>query len=505
MKNKTYFFFSLSIFLLLAACASLHENAEDHYNQGAFEQSMNLYANILEKDPDDKKAQVGLKRAQRGWISQSLLQVRRYRLGKNFEEANRLLRLVFQNEKKWNSFPRGAAVFTQKEEVDFARRRMIYNIYNRLNDQKPLAAYWYISHYEFLFQSKKHQKLAKKLFTQIKVTGQNDCHRRSQKIDSVNYYYSRFLTHYCNLWKMNLGQAKKISHAHFSKSYSSVEVYNETENFDDAFTIDLNKQIEDKFKNSPWYHPEGKKVFKLRLIGDYSYEHSKEPTTLVHSYSESVPYEVTQIRPKVKKKSKKSSFEHTLEALLLVGQVLTAVGGEPINRVRSYDNGDGTETHIETRYRDEPRTMTYHAVSHRENFSTQMALIGELNNKNVKIFRSNHHDYNTVSHPNSIKSVGLFPKKAHLIGSEVWIQNERQELAQNFEIQLLTEWKQTYCKNRDISNSYSSLAHEWVLRCFQGETQGVPENYKAWFKNQWGITYEQSKALSKAPHHFLSI
>ncbi len=504
MKNKiqSYLFLSLAP-ILISACASLHEKAKDYHQQGNYRQAMDLYSRILEDDPSDKKAQVGLNRAQDGWISQSLLEVRRYRLAKNFEKANELLRLIFQNEKKWNTFPRGAAAFTQKEEVDFARQRVVFSIYNRLNDQKPLAAYWYISQYEFLFQSNKHHRLAKRIFQQTKRTGQNDCKRRIQKIDSVNYYYSQFLTEYCNLWKLNLGQAQKINRAHFARSYSSVRVHNKTENFDDLFTIELNKKIEEKLKDSPWYHPEGKRVLKLDLVGDYNYKHTKEPTTLTHSYTQTVPYEVTHIRPRNKKKPKKSGLEHTLDAIILVGHLVTAATATPPNTERTYDNGDGTQTVIETRYREEPRTMTYTATSHRENFSTRMALIGDLKSHELKVFHSNEHDYNTIAHQNSIDSVGLFPKKANLIGSEVWIQNERDELAHNFEIQMLSQWKQSYCTNRDISNSQSPLAHEWVLRCFQGETQGVPQNYQTWFKNQWGITYNQSQSLP--PLHFLSI
>ncbi len=481
---KRFFLCFVCATLLLCGCTSLQEQADELLQQGSYSEALSAYDQVLQNNPKNYKARAGQRRARLGWINRKLIEVRKLRLANNQTESVEVLLDVFENQKVWKLNPIGNVAFTQKEESHWASVSVTQLIESSLRERKPLRAQYLLSRYQVFFQNKEASVAAKHLQVKTRLLATNNCRSASKALKKNQYFYGQFVERFCQHWNLPPPDLSRLQKNFKSETYSRVSVNSDTaQGFPKTFNLDLENRLQNRLQDSPWYEPSSERILNLQFIGDYKYEHSSEDTVLTHSYTESVPYEVSRIETKNSDNKKRDSGLVT--GIKIAGMILAAIAGD-FGSERREDNGDGTVTVYETHYRDEVRTANYPATAHLERFQTRMALQGRVNRWPLQVVRNEEDTHNSVSHTNTMTGIGLFPRKVQLEGPDTWVQNQRQELSIQFERNLKEIWQDRYCRSRRF-NGQSSWQIERAFRCIQVPNAPTPVGFARWFKSQYGL------------------
>ncbi len=480
--------------ILIAGCTSLQERGEEYLKVQAYSEAMATFEKILARDSNDQEARHGLRRAQKGWIGKTLIKVRRLRMADNYEESLDLLLEVYENQNHWQVYPKGNVAFTQEEETLWARRSILRLVHESVRDKKPLRGQYYLNRYPIFFQGQVPKKLYKKMTDAIYQLAQRECRLQIRNLKSYQYFYGRFVERFCQQWNLPPPDLALLQEKFKKETYSRVALnIDKAHGFPKTFALDLESRLQNRFKDSPWYDSSSNRVLKLKFLGRYDYKHTTRPTTLTHTYTESIPFETSRIERKSTSSNNKKSDSSLVTALKVTGFILSAIAGD-FGSERRTDNGDGTVTVYETHYRDVTRSTDYSATAHLETFEAEMALQGRLNKWPVQLVRSEEGSHNSVSHQNNMSSIGLYPKSADLVGRDDWIQNERQHLSAEFGRSLKEHWRDQYC-NLKRFNGQSSQQREQAFRCMEVANSQTPVGFRRWFKNKYGLELNKTIEL----------
>lgn len=481
---------TIVFYFSLIGCTSLQKEGEEHLENENYSEALDIFEALLEKNHENKKAQAGLRKAQRGWIDKKLLETRRLRMSDNHHGSIELLRKIVDKQNTWDVFPTGAVAFTQKEELFHSRKNVIQMMGRFLKKKKALKAFLVSRRYRSFFQTQRDQLLFKAMKPKIHKVAKRNCRTMSHNLKREQFYYGQFVSEYCGLWNLPKPELSLAESELLKDQYGEIKIMSSASGLPENFGIDLEEKLNQGLKVTPWYHPKSHKTLSLKLVGDYRYEYTRESTRLEHSYTVSVPYEHSWTEQSSANQHKSNTALSDFgTAMSLVGTVLQLASGSfgTPNRV---DNGDGTVTYTETRYRDEPRSMDYPATNHLENFESDLALTGKFNKKSFRIVRSEDEDRKTISHSNRMANIGLYPVRAQVTGADEWIKNERQQMAGEFTEKLQTQWKQEHCWPME-HNQPTREKTENVFRCLKFASHEFPGTYENWIKRKFGVSMEQ--------------
>lgn len=484
---------SFLLVILTVSCSSLSKKAEELLKNESYTEAIEVYQEILRSDSQDEEALAGLRKAQLGWISQKLIEVRLLRLAGNRLKSLDLLREIYVNESQWSLFPKGAATFTQKEESGFAQESVEYLVQEAVADEHPLRAQFYLDRYGTFFQSKKAEKQFNQMQSHVKQSGTKQCLIFSASLSPEQFYYGRFVRQFCQVWNLRQPSLKKQVRTLRGELYSTIDLVDKTKGMTENFSLKLRNALVQKLKSSPWYDEKSGKNIKLTLAGQYDYNHAKHLETLKHSYSVSIPYQVERIEQKSDPK-KQSGFDAALDLAVATTNMMSVLSGQKISSSYSRDNGDGTITVTETKYRQEPRATTYSAVSHQETFQLALALSGPLGSGHLDTAH-NASDRNTsIEHHNNMPDIGLTPQRARLVGQVDWLEAKVDVFAENFESQLNEAWDQLYCKD-SLGEMSSAKTLEAMFRCLRIRHTEVPVTISQWFKANIGLSFNEAEKV----------
>ena len=489
MKNSVLLLFIFLIFN--SGCSTLHNSAKEFLEKKSYQDAINVYQEILESDSSDEKALIGLKKAQLGWISQKLIEVRLLRLSGNHNKSLNLLLEVYNRQNLWGVFPFGAVAFTQKEETQFARTSVIQVVNEALKENKPLRAQLYLDRYNSLFQPLKAQNQFKDLQLAVRKSGVKFCSRAYSALKTDQYYYGSFIKNLCQIWShKNPNLKKQVMHIH-GKLYSNVNIDFDIPNLPEPVAKNITDNFKASFKATPWYKESAKNSLNISLKGEYFYKHLKTDETLKHTYTVSVPYEKKYIKDKDYERDK-PDFLQAMDTVFTIANAVASLSGD-YKGSSSYekDNHDGTVTVYKTKYYDETRVTSYSAIKHTEEFKGNILLKSTLWDDAIEISYDMEDRNISVEHNNNSPKIGLTPKKADLIGKNEWLHILTKPIVDRLNSHLVAAWDTKFCESDfDYENTQQPI--ESMFRCLKVRKQNVPLNILSWFESVHGVSYNEA-------------
>ncbi|HEX4926311.1 MAG TPA: hypothetical protein VFV50_19610 [Bdellovibrionales bacterium] len=476
---------------LLVACTSLHKRAQTYFDAEDYEAAANTYQEILRGEPGNQDAQLGLRKSREKWIDQKLVQTRLLRMGGNATGAADLLAKIYVNEVAWDLFPKGAVAFTQEEESRLAAVAIAEDVRKAAREEKPVKAMWLLSKYRNFYQGER-KSLYGALERDTKAAGKAQCKALALTLKNDQFYYGQFVRRFCETW------GEKAPTLAVQRSYVQNEMYGEPvielelKGFSEAHRIFVANGLKEKWKTSPWFDPAGKKTFRLAVQGAYHYAHQERTETLTHAYSVKVPYTHEWIEAKTEQNSQqKSDVSAALDTAVTLISLFTNTPGSG-RTVR--DNGNGTVTVSETRYRDEPHTYEYAARRHSQKFGVSFEATGRLQDETVALSHEKRQEHQSIAHDNSMEEIGLFPRKPDLIPESQWIQLQAEELVSRFQARLKDQWTARYCRP-GLYQADSGPLREAGFRCLRLDGSEPGADFTAWFNTQVGVSVAEAVAV----------
>ncbi|MDA8794080.1 hypothetical protein N9N67_12595, partial [Bacteriovoracaceae bacterium] len=479
--------------LILVACSSLHKQAKKHLADESYTEAMSVYKKILESNTNDEEATAGLREARTGWLNQKLVEVKFLRLSGDRQTSLELLYDLYQKENSWKLFLIGPSANYQKKEINFALIYISKLVSTALSEKKPLKAQFILDKYRNFYQSESAQVNYNSLQGQVKTSGIKQCRDLSSKLTKEQFYYGSFVAKFCNVWNLKkpnlLRQIRKIR----GKLYSSIKLESMNSNLPPGHVKKLNEYLLKGLKKTPWYTKSGKNILKLSLDGKYKYTHSREEKSLKHSYLVSIPY----TEERIEKKSvddKKSNFGAALELTSATVDLMTTLSGGKTDSSHTTDNGDGTVTVHETKYREEPREAKYIATEHTEVFNVSFSLTGLFNHESLEIFHDKSDWKSSIQNNNSMPEIGLKRTKADLIGKAYWFDQQSRVVADTLEIKLNDTWDSLYCNDEFIDKKNNKLI-ESMFRCLKVRDDDIPKEFENLFELSIGLTIHDANKV----------
>jgi len=480
-----------------------HYKAKKFYNDGLYEASIASYEQLLVLDPEDVNAHAGLRRSRIAWIAHSLLEVRFMRMAGNYHGSMDLLLDIYNKENQWKVFPVGAEAYTQEEETRHAQDAVALLVSQSLSQNYPLRAQNNLASYSSFFQGEEDKSFFDTLKQRVFLGAQAHCEYYKTQLSASMYYFSKFITQYCNVWSLTPVDMSEQLIAMQQQFYSSVWVANSAQGMPDQFETRVKKAFMDQLENTPWYHNEGLKSIDFTLSGSFNYEHKEVPKDLTHAYTVSIPYEVSWVEKKEEPSEPSKGIWAFLEVVVAVASIFTD------SDRREVDNGNGTITVYETRYRQETRHTSYRATEHTEIFQTNLAMNAKMPASYLELSDVTNDRHSSISHGNNMPSVNLYPEAVNLIGPSEFLQRRINEQAKQFRQHLINDWDKAYCQAEADADDFEfqifastesveQTLHniENLFRCMEIRNEkSIPVELQNWFKSHIGMNYEQARLL----------
>lgn len=462
--------------LLFVGCASQLKKAESLLERGEVGKALQKTDEYLAENPGQIEWVEFRRKARSKWIDQSLLQVRLLRLGNNLVESEKLLLEIIHKQNLWALFPTGPVFSTQKEELDHLQKRSLQRIKASLQQHMPFRA----QNEFFRVNNILSQTLAldtKPIQQAINEEGQKYCRLQFKKMTSQSFFTMHFLSNVCSFWKTS--SIPKFSQNN-SPFFKDLEARFQIRDWPVKEKDRVSQSLREAFMKTPWYHPHGSQVLKMQVEGSFKESIAQQPQSRMAGYTVSVPYEYTEIREVTPPAKGGWAFIELLGVLAGSDRIVT-------------NNGDGTETLRETRYRTENRTYVYQV----EEFIQIMNL--DLNSRiflgpiQIEFPYADVFLKSSDEHKVNFPEAGVYPKERILVKSAEWVEGSMVGLANALDEKLRDQWEKSFCVE-----SLNSL--EDSHRCLFGTRSGLPSTQNQALFQSYQIEFPEVRDLLESIH-----
>jgi hypothetical protein len=420
---------------------------------------------------------MGLERRVRlQWISDKLIEVRLARLANSKGPSADLMQKILKSETDWELIPIGAVYATQAEETGYLSDFIQREIYISIEKKQPLAALLRFQTNRNLLEDVLKIK-TERLKSTIANSGREFCENEVKSVTRTDYYRALFLREACvALQHTTVIPKTKNSVRLFADLTPEIQVRNAPPESVSDFSRDL--KIE--FEKSIWHDPHGEKPLGLKLSGELIEKISIRPVYRSKSYTVQIPDEEKSIR----KKTSRTGLETVFEVL---AWALTTYQPN-----REHDNGDGTVTVTETKYRDESRLFPYQADEITQDLTLDLKI--ELAPQDLTHSFTFKDRLKTVSDEHSVRfsDAGLAPEVRRLIPPAQWLVSLNRKIMDRLSSEFNDAWIERFCGD---TGSTALAAIETQHRCIYGANGRAPSGTREWFAKRYGIEIETWRQL----------
>jgi len=497
MKITIMFLFLLSLFV---GCASQdRKNAEIYMNNRKYAMAHPLWVKVLEESPKDAEAIVAKMKCEEEIINDQLVKLRDLIISNNIADALAIAHEIRNNRIEWKAeVGYDSARFEEKEiqKLFFQFQKLVKN---KIKSNKVLAAYDLMEQNKELFV-KEHNKLLSKLSEDVKNKGQKKCLQFTNAAKEQHDFFSLFSNKYCKLFQGN-GRAIASASDFTQNLYGGVKVKVAVKNLKPELSKLLGEKIQNKFKETVWYHPESAKEAIVTINGSFVEDVKSFKKTKVHEYTVKIPY--TAHVPEMR--TKQVPYQ-TTEYKCITTYGKNAYGGTDYSRsYQSCGNVNVTKYRSEfywvnvpvTKYRSESRTVDYNAIEIHSYAELLINGIVGINRKKDKFSFKDHlseSDYeSTISMPN----IGLNPHKAQLTNHISWVEEMAGKVSEKLAENLSHNWEINYCNVNPKKVGKTAYANN-VMKCMR--LRGTEDEFvNNWFEQETGVSASKAtKYLSFA-------
>lgn len=435
-----------------------------------YAEAAKVYTRILESDPNDAKALVGLKRSRVNWIDKALLDVRMLRLSQQAGTATELLKKIIAREQEWQFYPEGAVKYTQEEETKFAVRLITSQIEAWQMRGHILKARVYLEGNRQVFATPALVARYETVTSHLVNTAREQCESYRGLSKPSLPYFMTFARRYCGSWGVSFDAGFDVAKTRATSLFKEVKITsNDVSGIPEVLYGYGREQLRKEFEASAWYDKDAVSPLPVSLKAGFSHEHNKAVEEAVHSYTVQVPY--TEMVPQMRQ------IPHTTYQRMCTAYGCTST---PFTTY-TY------ETYMVpvTRYRADPRQFKYDRWRHVQALAFYAELHASLHGMEANGSRTQTERNTDTEHPHSIPHIGLSPDMLSLPNPLTWLEKQIDEATHNWGQALKKVWVQTYCTAPEVTVDEMTSA-EYVFRCLRERQDHAPPFAESWFKEKLG-------------------
>lgn len=466
---------------LLTGCTSMTERAEDLMSEGRVDEALKLATDARVGSPNSDTYIQLERRVRLQWIADKLIQARLARLAENQGASSEIMRTVLKNETEWGLIPTGAVFATQAEESGYLAQDIQFTIRDSIRKKQPLAAVARYRTDRVLIEDLLKLDTTK-LKLEIAAASREFCLKESARLTKQDHYSALFLARTCK----ELGVIAKTP-----KTINSVKLFGKLEPEMEVFKIPgestsvLSKNLREEFEKSIWHDGSSKTTLGLKVTGAVEEKVDTRKAYRSKPYTVRVPYEETSVRKKEQKAGIVTLFEVLAWAL------------STYQPNREVDNGDGTVTVYETKYREETRYFNYEAEEVTQNLALDWKIALTPQGKPYEFRFQDRLKTTSDEHTISFPDAGLQPETRKLVRPADWLVSINRNLMDRIGDEFHRAWIEQFCSESSLEGS---LKTELQNRCIYGANGLAPSSTKDWFSKRYGIeieTWRRLVAMSK--------
>lgn len=463
----------LSVSYATLGCSSLHKDAEILMEGQAYAEAAKVYTTILEGNPKDASALVGLKKSRNLWIDKSLIDVRMLRLSQQAAPATDLLKKIIEREREWQFYPEGAVQFTQEEETRFAIRLISAQVESWKTRGHLLKARAYVEGYRQVFATPALITRYENIKDQLTNAAKGHCEAYKSSSRPSLPYFTTFARYYCDSWGISFDAGFNLAKTRAVSLFKDIQVIsNDVAGIPEALHPYGREMLRKEFEKSAWYDKDASLPLPVHLKANFSYEHKKTVEEAVHSYTVKVPYTVMISKTR---EIPHTTYEQSCSAFRCILLPFTTY---------SYEN----YTVPATRYRDDPRLFNYDRWRHVQVLAFHAELLSLIKGVEINASHTQTAKNTDTEHPHSVPDIGLSPDALWLPDPLRWLEKQIDEAAHNWGQALTKAWIQTYCRAPETTVDETTSA-EYVFRCLRERQESPPPFAEIWFKEKFGADY----------------
>ncbi len=463
--------------LLLISCVTRLSEANKLFEAGLFAESAAAYEKILDTDPENSDAKIGLAKSRSELWKKELVSIRLMRMSGNGKGALERLEELLEKTAVWDlsRFQSGDLV-SAEEEVRNGRRVLDALVREQLNDKKPVVASHYWNKFNQVREAKKYGSYSSAIYNDIQKEGQELCVRLQELISNTSFSFNNVYKAVCAFYgadaktiALDNQQEYRFSRIDLANGLS-VRSYEATSDSQAKIILGL---FDERLKKIGMFSAQSPYTLSAQLQGEFVRIYDAQPTLMAHSYREKVPFQAIE------------EYEDTEYV------------NRTVNGVARTDERKVKKTRPVTRYRMEPRTHRYQAIKHSERLRLNMSLSAKALQE-FSIGYAQDKDNNFVTHEENLPHIGLTPLQSKFMVVSDWLQENYTKMSDQFIEKLALTTADKFCQAVKL-NEVSKDSAENFSRC--AELNPKNSAATAWFASTFGLERaEVLRVVGKVVH-----
>ncbi|HVJ91403.1 MAG TPA: hypothetical protein VM580_16485 [Labilithrix sp.] len=470
-------------------CGTLRGNADNALARGDYRNAVDLYTQVLRKNPGDPEVKAKLTSAERGMLDESLDRFERDRNAGRLGEAMHagLAAMQMKDDVHADAIDE-ARTKRLGEMIAWMRDTALKMLQHETSRGRALAARSWRSSWSALFARAEFAPLRAQADAEITAAGARTCAAATQSAGDQPFSLE-LVAAYCK----EVGAPPAAEWRPHPLLVSGITITGDIAGTPVAEQEDLRHAISSALERSVWFSATASAHAFAELSGEVSTSFTRAPAELSRSWVERVPYQATEtFTEEVRipyldtetytERVPYTAYEDGQEpckkpsvSLCTRSRPVTLFRNETRTRqVRRFRTEYVERTREVTRYRDMPRVFTHEAMKHEGRYQASYRVTVDMGGSVLPIIARESVEDSRIAYAHDVQfaPASVTPERGELPSALSWRKSQRERLAGELRRTLDEAWIGSFC-----ASGVSSM--EDAARCVRGRPRQVPEAVRA--------------------------
>jgi hypothetical protein len=433
------------LLLTFAGCGSLSKDAKKLMETGNYQASVNLWDQVIAKDPNDAEAIFYRNLAQSQLLNDDLVTLKGLIDSRQTLPAFEQLKKFHQKRVQWGLGLNPNSALYLRQQTERLYVRYLELLQQAVTRSLPVRALWLEKQYRALIDIPANEDEGK-LKKELQVRGEQRCQtleRESATLPDLRL----FAGVYCKRFGRAVAMPPALEQKRLTllSRLNGIEV--QVESLTPAESTAISQQLVDQTRKLARFSPFGKRSESLQVTGRFSQQISDRTVPLSHSYSVSIPYTDYELVSRTKSIPYTAMEEHC-------NADASHCWTETVTRYRQEEEKESVSV---TKMRSEPRVYEFKGLETTQNLHLELLLLAKgFQERAQRIPFSQDFDEHVTSHSMSLPDIGLKPQPLQLTSRPLWLARQSAQLGTQFYNLQVDHWKREQC-------SPLSPARKWAF------------------------------------------